>query len=112
MSNPTDIPTAMTLRGAKKKDDNGFPAAYSYKYITTQTTTLVKTGAGFLHSITYNGATSGCTIELDDAVTQTGPFAIITTPASPVTVIYDIAFTVGLSITTAVHNPDITVSYV
>lgn len=111
MGNPATV-TANTLRGAKVKDDNAVSTGFLYTNITTQTTTLVKTGAGFLHSVTYNGATSGCTIELDDAITNTNPFAIITTPATPVTVIYDLAFATGLSVTTGVHNPDVTISYV
>ena len=82
-------------------------------YITTQTTTLVKTGPGILFSITINKPVATGTIELDDAITQTNPFAIITTPASPQpqTIFYGtgVAFNTGLSITTGTASQDITV---
>lgn len=87
--------------------------AYSKKYITGDATTLVNTGPCVLHSITINKPTATETIELDDALTQTNPFAIITIPASPmpVTLLYDVICQTGLSITTATATSDITVSY-
>lgn len=87
--------------------------AYNKNYITTTATTLVATGPGVLHSVTINKPVATGTIELDDAITHTNPFAIITTPASPmpVTLIYDAQFTAGLSITTATAAQDITVSW-
>lgn len=87
---------------------------YSYKNITTQTTTLVKSGGGFLHSITFNHPVTNGVVEIDDAVTNTTPIiATVTTNTNPApfTVIYDVEFTTGLSITTSVANQDITVSY-
>lgn len=87
---------------------------YSYVNITTQATTLVKTGVGVLHSITFNKPTATGTVKIDDAVTDTTPvIGIITTPASPmpVTLIYDIVFTNGLTIVTGTANQDITISY-
>jgi len=87
---------------------------YSYKNITSQATTLVKTGGGFLHSITFNKPTATGTVKIDDAVTDTTPvIGTITTPASPqpFTVIYDIEFTVGLTIVTGTADQDITISY-
>lgn len=97
-----------------KRDANGYSAPfYNKANITTQATTLVKTGSGFLHSVTFNKPTATGTCELDDAITNTGAFATITTPANPqpFTLIYDIEFTTGLSITTGTANQDITVSY-
>ncbi len=87
--------------------------AFNKAYITTQTTTLVATGRGVLHSVTLNKPTATGTIELDDAVTNTNAFAIITTPTSPqpVTLRYDVIFNTGLSVTTGTANQDITVSY-
>lgn len=87
---------------------------YSYANITTQTTTLVKSGAGFLHSITFNKPTATGTVKIDDAITDTTPvIGTVTTPASPmpVTLIYDIEFSTGLTIVTGTANQDITVSY-
>lgn len=107
MANPT--PPVSPLR----KDPNGVGETWAKAYITTQTTTLLKTGPGVLHSITLNKPTATGTIELDDAITQTNAFGIITTPASPqpVTLIYDVEFTTGLSITTGTASQDITVSF-
>lgn len=96
-------------------DANNKPAPfYSYANITGTTTTVVKSGAGFLHSITLNKPTATCTIKIDDAVTDTTPvIGTITVPANPmpVTLVYDIAFSVGLTIVTGTASSDITVSY-
>src|SRR5258707_298435 len=102
MANPPLDSATITQRGTMVRDDNNVPAGWRSAYITAQTTTLVKTGAGILHSITFNKPTATGTVELDDALTNTGPFAIITTPTAPqpVTLFYDVAFNTGLSITT------------
>jgi hypothetical protein len=114
-ANPTPDQVTITQRGALKKDDNGASTGWTYKNITTQTTTLVKSGAGILHSITFNKPIATGTVEIDDALTNTTPIiGTITTPAGPfpVTLIYDVAFSTGLSITTAVAAQDITVAYI
>lgn len=88
---------------------------YKYKNITDQSTTLVKTGEGFLHTITFNKPTATTTVKLDDALTDTTPIiGTITVPASPqpLTLIYDIKFSTGLTIVTGTANSDITVSYI
>lgn len=116
MANPPLDQAVITQKGAFMRDDNGATVpAFKYKNITSQTTTLVKTGAGFLHSITFNKPVATGTVKIDDAVTDTTPIiGTITVPASPmpVTVIYDINFTVGLTIVTAVADQDITVAYI
>ncbi len=116
MANPTADQATITQRGALYREDNGNPAGWIYKNIVlaAPTTTLVKTGAGVLHSITFNKPTSGGVCELDDAITNTNAFATITTPAGnvPVTLTYDVGFTTGLSITTSTQAQDITVSYI
>jgi hypothetical protein len=99
-----------------KKDGNGYPTGiYNYANITTTTTTLVKTGVGFLHSITFNGPVATGTVKIDDAITDTTPvIGTITTPANPqpFTVIYDVEFTTGLTIVTGTAAQNITVSYI
>lgn len=87
--------------------------AYSKKYITGDATTLVNTGPCVLHTVTINAPTATETIELDDALTQANPFAIITIPATPlpVTLLYDAICQTGLSITTATASSNITVTY-
>jgi len=96
-------------------DANGKPTTiYNYANITTQTTTLVKSGNTFLHTITFNKPTATGTVKIDDAITDTTPVVgTITTPASPipVTLTYDIYLTNGLTIVTGTANQDITVSY-
>lgn len=90
-------------------------AGYNYTNITTQTTTLVKSGAGILHSIIINSHAASATIEMDDALTHTTPkIGTITLPSTvsgaiPITLEYDIVFNTGLSITTGTANADVTV---
>jgi len=103
---------------SQKVDANSRLAPF-YNYVNivaaAPTTTLVKSGEGFLHSITFNKPVATGVVEIDDALTNTTPkIATITTPASPipVTLIYDIEFTSGLSITTSTAAQDITVSFI
>jgi hypothetical protein len=84
--------------------------AYNYKNITTNTTTLVKRGPGTLHSIVINTTAAG-TITVYDSLAATGT-VIATIAASPVigsTFLYDVEFSVGLTIVTAAAS-NITVS--
>ena len=73
--------------------------AYSIVNITDAdpTTTLIKTGAGVLHSITVTQPASGGVIEVDDAITYT--------------LVLDIKFETGLVIYTSVAAQDITITY-
>lgn len=105
-----------TQRGSLKRDDNGTPCGWSYKHITSQADTVVKAAPGVLHSITFNKPTATAVVTLYDNTTATGSavIGIVTVPASPqpVTLTYDVAFSTGLSITTATADQDITVSYI
>lgn len=87
--------------------------AFEKTYITGTATTLVNNGTCVLHSITINNPVATGTIELDDAITHTNPFAIVTVPATPmpVTLFYDVICQTGLSITTATAASNITVSW-
>lgn len=102
---PVVLPTEGTVR----------IGGYNYTNITTSTTTLVKTGPGVLHAIVVNTpAASGGTLEIDDALTNTTPkigtLTAGTATALPAyTITYDVAFSTGLSITTATHAGDYTV---
>ena len=89
--------------------------AFSPKYITTGTTTLVRTGPGVLHSVVVNKPVASATITICDAITNTNAFAILTcsstaTDLRPFTMIYDCTFNTGLSITTS-GATDITVNW-
>lgn len=115
MANPKPDTTAIAGHGALIRDDNAYPAGWNYASITGTATTLVKTGAGILHSITFNKPVATGTVKIDDALTDTTPvIGTITIPASPmpVTLFYDLAFSVGLTIVTGTAAQDITVSYI
>lgn len=90
-------------------------AGYNKTNITSATTTLVKGGKGVLHSVTINKLVASATIELDDALTNTNSFGIITLPGTitalaPFTVTYDAEFGTALSVTTS-GATDITLSW-
>lgn len=86
-----------------------------YNNITTQTTTTVKSGEGFLHAIDFTAAPSGV-ITIFDSLTGAGKaIRTITSPAtllqSEVNKILDIKFDIGLTIVTSGANQNIVVSY-
>lgn len=86
---------------------------YNYTRVTTAATTLVKTGPGILHAIVVNKPTSTATIEVDDALTNTTPIIGIlgafAASIAPFTVVYDVAFSTGLSVTVGVATVDATI---
>ena len=104
------------------RDDNHVPLGWIYENIVAAapTTTLVKTGPGILHTITFNKPTAVSAVEVDDAITNTTPIiAKILIPTesqqasnAPFTLHYDVAFSTGLSITTSAAASDITISYI
>lgn len=86
---------------------------YTYEAINTATTTVVKSGAGLVHTITIAGGTAGA-ITVYDNTAGSGTEIIPTfTPAAvdpPVTLTLDVEFDTGLTIVTAAATV-ITVSY-
>lgn len=106
----------ITQRGQLVKDDAGVSVGYNYVNITGQATTLVKTGAGFLHSIVFNKPTANGTVKVVDGITDTTPIiGTITSPATGIVrvcLIYDIAFAVGLTIVTGTASQDLTISFI
>jgi len=87
---------------------------YTSVNITSQTTTLVATGNGVLHTITFNKPAQSGTVAIYNGIDNTGVLlATITIPASPkpLTLTYDIAFGVGLCVVTAGADQDITIMY-
>lgn len=89
-----------------------------YKNITlaAPTTTLVKSGGGYLHAIVINNAGATGVITIYDGLTAGGTvIATITQPAtllaSNATILYDVTFQTGLTIVTATAAQDLTVSY-
>jgi hypothetical protein len=86
---------------------------YSFSAISTATTTVVKSAAGYLHTITIAGGTAGAITIYDNTAGSGTTIIPAFTPASvsvPVTLVLDIAFATGLTIVTAAATV-ITVSY-
>lgn len=90
---------------------------YTYTAITlaAPTTTLLKTGAGLLHSLDFTAAATGV-IKIYDGVDATGTLMrTITSPATllqnEVNKVYDLAFSVGLTIVTSTAAQDIVVGW-
>ena len=85
--------------------------------ITTQTTTLIKSGDAILESIVVNKATANGTILIYDDVSAVAGslLATITIPASVLinhfVLPYNIRMRRGITIVTGVANQDITVVY-
>jgi hypothetical protein len=82
-------------------------------HISTATTTLVKTGVGFLHLVNVNTkGTVASTITIYDNTSATGTvLAVIDSLNLSGGFVYDVAFSVGLTIvTTGTVAPDVTVS--
>lgn len=95
--------------------NTGTAVGYSFLGITGQATTLVKTGAGILHTITFNKPTATAVITVYDALSATSTkIATITVPSSPmpVTLTYDASFSVGLTVVTGTADSDITVTFI
>jgi hypothetical protein len=86
---------------------------YNYTRVTGTGTTLVKTGPGILHAVIVNKPTATATIELDDALTNTTPIiallAAFAASIAPFSLIYDVAFVTGLSVTVGVAAVDATI---
>lgn len=82
--------------------------------LAAPTTTIVKSGPGVLHAITFNKPVATGVVTLFDNTAASGTvIGTITTPANPlpVTLIYDTQFTIGLTITSATAAQDITVCF-
>lgn len=97
--------------------NTGNAVGYSFVNITlaAPTTTVVKTSAGILHTITFNKPVATGVITIYDNTAASGTvIGTITVPASPqpVTLEFDVAFGTGLTITTATAAQDITVSFI
>jgi len=86
---------------------------YSYTNITTSTTTIIKAGPGVLHTICVNTPAATGTLQVYDNTAGSGTkIGLITSFASVSGCFtYDVAFSTGLTIVTAVATPDFTISW-
>lgn len=82
---------------------------YNGAYIATATTTLVKTGAGVLHSITITETAAGAITVYDNTAASGTIKAVLKASLVEGTYNLDIAFATGLTIVTAA-NSKLTVS--
>lgn len=83
---------------------------YSYARISTATTTTVKSGAGFLHTLTVSSTAAG-TITIYDNTAGSGTIiAQLKASIAEQTFIYDVSFSSGLTIVTGAAS-GLTVSY-
>jgi len=89
------------------------PDGFKYTNITTNTTTTVKSGAGILHSVSVNTKGATDTAQMWDNTSAAGTkIGLLDVTLAQDTLIYDIAFNIGLTIVTAGTTPaDITVTW-
>lgn len=83
---------------------------YSYANSTTATTTVVKSGAGTLHSIVVNTTAAGSVTVYDNTAGSGTKIATLKASVVEGTYVYDVAFATGLTIVTAAAS-DVTVTY-
>jgi|SRR5271170_5047240 len=89
------------------------PQPFQYQNIPTETTTVVKSTRGVLHTICINTPAATGTITIYDNTAGSGTkIGLITSYASTNPCLtYDVAFWVGLTIVTGTAAPDMTVSF-
>lgn len=100
--------------------NTGTAVGYSFRNITAAapTTTVVQTGKGILHTICINNPVADGVITIYDNTTASGTkIATITQPDEvandqPSFVLYDVAFSTGLTVVTSVAAQNITVTYI
>ncbi len=95
--------------------NTGTAVGYSYANITSNTTTVLRTGGGILHAITFNAPVATGTVTIYDNTAGSGTkIGTVTVPASPmpVTLFFDAVFTTGLTIVTATAAQDMTVTFI
>lgn len=83
---------------------------YSYSHIATNTTTVVKSTPGFLHSITVNTTAAGAITVYDNTAGSGTVIAILKSSVVEGTYTFDVTCTTGITVVTAAAS-DITVSY-
>lgn len=89
-------------------------AGFSFTNITTSTTTTIKSGAGVLHLVNINadGTVASATTVYDSLTGSGTKIATINSLALSGAFVYDVAFSIGLTVvTTGTSPPDVTVSW-
>jgi hypothetical protein len=70
-------------------------------YISTATTTVVKTGAGLLHTLVVNGGTAGTVIVYDNTAASGTILASFDSTNALATYVFDCSFSTGLTVVTS-----------
>lgn len=86
----------------------------NFCHISTATTTVCKSGAGALHTLSVNnlGTVASVTTVYNNTAGSGAVIAVINTLAGQTSYVYDVTFTIGLTVvTTGTVAPDITISY-
>jgi len=83
---------------------------YTHKYISTATTTAVKSGGGVLKSITVGETAAGAITVYDNTAGSGTTIAVLKASIVEGTYELNVAFTTGLTVVTAAASK-ITVSY-
>ena len=82
----------------------------SYTNITTATTTVIKTGAGWLHTLTINTTSAGAITIYDNTAASGAKIGTLVLSAGVATYTFDVAFATGLTIVTAGAS-DLTIAW-
>ena len=83
---------------------------FGQTHITTNTTTLVRSGPGFLYAVNVNTTAAG-TITIYDGIDANGTvIAVLKTSVEEHSYIYEVAVSKGITVVTAASS-DITVVY-
>lgn len=93
------------------------PSGRRYSHITTQTTTVVRTGPCVLHSVIFNTATAAGVVTIYNNTAASGDvIAIITNPnplkSDQMQHDYFITCSIGITVVTTVANQDLTVTWI
>jgi hypothetical protein len=83
---------------------------FSYATISTATTTTIKSGAGFLHSIVVTGGTAGTVIVYDNTAGSGTKIADFDSTNAIAAYSFNVSFTTGLTIVTGAATK-ITINY-
>lgn len=108
------VTLSSSVAGLSVASSGSVNGPFNYTNITTDTTTVIKSGAGILHTVILNTPVATEVITIFDNTAASGTkIATITVPASPLPVelTFDCAFLTGLTILTATAASDITVMW-
>lgn len=100
--NATDVNQKTRLAGEDLTNDLlKVNQVFNDTYISTATTTVVKTGAGLLHTIIVNGGTTGTIIIYDNTAASGTIIASFDSTAALNTYTFNCSFATGLTVVTS-----------